>query len=198
MRRPGWSAGNCRLLDVSALPVRCVLSVSTGTHPDVPHENQRPGGIVCRRGGSAALPRPPGPAPADDGCGDAAEESEDYGAMARHLHWHVGQRPQRSAHRNEASPGSFPSGAHRRSTQIRAVLAYPRQPAWQDLVFGLGLVEPSAAGQHRGRSRCPCAALIRLPGTTWLWLPIGLKRAAMSCSAQSGHSWVGEPMKDAQ
>src|SRR6266540_2112817 len=28
--------------------------------------------------------------------------------------------------------------------------------------------------------------------------PIGLKRPAMSCSAQSGHSWVREPMEDAQ
>jgi hypothetical protein len=26
--------------------------------------------------------------------------------------------------------------------------------------------------------------------------PIGLKRPAMSCSAQSGHSWVREPMED--
>jgi hypothetical protein len=28
--------------------------------------------------------------------------------------------------------------------------------------------------------------------------PIGLKRTAMSCSAQSGHSWVREPMEDAR
>src|SRR6266511_652713 len=28
--------------------------------------------------------------------------------------------------------------------------------------------------------------------------PIGLKRPAMSCSAQSGHSWVREPTEDAQ